>query len=171
MNQQPQSSSTQGSRLKLAFPGLRDAILGVVPMTLCFVVMETSYNEDRRMKLHYFSYQPFSVSALSNNNEIRICIQQQDVYTLPYNSYLLMDGKLSGVPTGLDIQLVNNWLAHCFTEIRYLLNLIEVDRLRMPGIMFTIKGNITAYCLIVHDKMFEYNPMTNDEYINRKQIV
>ncbi|XP_050546046.1 uncharacterized protein LOC126908179 [Daktulosphaira vitifoliae] len=106
-------------------------------------IMETPYNEDRIVKLDYFSYQPFSVSALSNNDEIRICIQQQDVYTLPCDSYLLIDGELSGVPAGSDVQLVNNWLAHCFTEIRYLLNSIEIDRSRMPGIMSTIKGYVT----------------------------
>lgn len=48
--------------------------------------------EESITKFEYHSYQPFSNTALSNNDEIRIAIQHQDLYSLPSESLLYMEG-------------------------------------------------------------------------------
>lgn len=101
--------------------------------------------EESITKFEYHSYQPFSNTALSNNDEIRIAIQHQDLYSLPSESLLYIEGQLLR-PTDVSvsqIKLINNWPAFLFDEIRYELNSVEVDKVRNPGITSTLKGYIS----------------------------
>ena len=69
----------------------------------------------------YQSHNPYASSKLNNNDEIRIPIQQQDIYTLPCESYLYIEGRVTkkdgtGVST---VPFINNPMAYLFDEIRY----------------------------------------------------
>lgn len=45
------------------------------------------------MKLEYRSYAPF-LNSFNNNDEIRISIQNQDLYILPSESFIYVEGRL-----------------------------------------------------------------------------
>ena len=47
-----------------------------------------------RLRL-YHMYSPFANTMFGYSDEIRIPIQQQDLYTLPYESFLYVEGKLT----------------------------------------------------------------------------
>ena len=69
---------------------------------------------------------------------------QQDVFTLPMESFPYVEGKLSK-KTGVsdtdevNVKLVNNAIAFLFEEIRYELADVEVDRTKNVGIASTLK--------------------------------
>lgn len=44
--------------------------------------------------IQYLSFLPYSSTAQSNNDEIRISIQNIDAYTLPCESYIFIEGKV-----------------------------------------------------------------------------
>ncbi|KYN17584.1 hypothetical protein ALC57_10127, partial [Trachymyrmex cornetzi] len=68
-------------------------------------------------------------------------IQQQDLYTLPYESFLYVEGNLTKnrVVKGANVALGNNCVAFMFDEIRYELNGVEIDRNRNVDITSTLK--------------------------------
>lgn len=94
------------------------------------------------MQLH--SYNPYTTSY-NNSDEIRIAIQQQDIYTLPHESFIYIEGtitKNSTADTELPI-MINNGLSFLFDEIRYELNGFEIDKCKNVGITSTLKGLIS----------------------------
>jgi len=50
--------------------------------------------DDRIVKIETHTYSPFANTTFGYSDEIRIPIQQQDLYTLPYESFLYVEGKL-----------------------------------------------------------------------------
>ncbi|KAL6254321.1 hypothetical protein P5V15_014370 [Pogonomyrmex californicus] len=96
--------------------------------------------DDRIVKIETHAYNPFG------SDEIRIPIQQQDLYTLPYESFLYIEGKLTKnrVVEGSDVVLGNNFVAFLFDEIRYKLDGVEIDRNRNVGITSTLKHYVTT---------------------------
>jgi len=44
--------------------------------------------DDRIVKIEIHTYNPFADTTFGYSNEIRIPIQQQDLYTLPHESFL-----------------------------------------------------------------------------------
>jgi len=98
------------------------------------------------IKMQYHSFLPYSNNAFSNNDEIRISIQNMDAYTLPCESYIYIEGKVNtpkemGAGIG-SFNFTNNGLAFLFSEMRYEINGIEIQKLKHPGISSTMKG----YC-------------------------
>ncbi|KAL6258149.1 hypothetical protein P5V15_010072 [Pogonomyrmex californicus] len=51
--------------------------------------------DDRIVKIETHTYNPFANTTFEYSDEIRIPIQQQDLYTLPYESFLYVEGKLT----------------------------------------------------------------------------
>lgn len=102
-------------------------------------------NDDSISNIQYHSYNPYTTSY-KNCDEIRIAIQQQDLYVWPHDSFLYIEGvikkKLSTGTT--DTFLVNNAAAHLFDEIRYELNNFEIDRSKNVGISSTMKGYVSS---------------------------
>lgn len=92
-------------------------------------------------KVEYHSYSPF-INSFDNNNEIRISVQHQDLYILPSNSYIYIEGSLTKNDKTVSgtAQLVNNVVPFLFEEIRYEMNGVEIDRCKGPGITTTIKN-------------------------------
>lgn len=90
----------------------------------------------------YHTHNPYASSKLNNNDEIRIPIQQQDVYTLPCESYLYIEGKVTKKDgtVGTTIPFINNPMAFLFDEIRYEISGVTVDSTKKVGISSTLKG-------------------------------
>ncbi|XP_073981146.1 uncharacterized protein [Rhodnius prolixus] len=93
------------------------------------------------IELH--SHHPYASSKLLPGDEIRISVQHQDLYTLPSQSLLYLEGKFlkeDGSAVPVSSKLTNNAFAFLFDEIRYELSGVEIDRVKNPGIACTLKG-------------------------------
>jgi len=103
------------------------------------------YEDDCKItQMQYHSFLPYSSTAVSYNDEIRISIQNMDAYTLPCESYLYIEGKLN-IPSDIEdvekeFNFTNNGLAFLFSEIRYEINGVEIQKLKSPGISSSLKG-------------------------------
>ncbi|XP_011859240.1 PREDICTED: uncharacterized protein LOC105556749 [Vollenhovia emeryi] len=102
--------------------------------------------DDHIVKIETHSYNPFANTTFGHSDEIRIPIQQQDLYTLPHESFLHIEGKLTTAERieGSDVIRGNNCVAFMFDKIRYELNGVEIDRARNVGITSTLKNYVTA---------------------------
>ena len=92
----------------------------------------------------FHEYEPVSTN-LNNNGEIRITIEQQDLFTLPSEAYLLVEGRLlkaDGTPyADTDVvALANNGIMHLFSQISYQLSNQEVETIYNPGQATTMIG-------------------------------
>ncbi|XP_075158047.1 uncharacterized protein LOC142231317 [Haematobia irritans] len=127
-------------------------------------VGEKPFSDESIIKKDYHSYMPY-VQSYKNNDEIRITIQNQDIYVLPTESYIYIEGLVTladgeRTPNG---RLRNNCVAHMFDEIRYEINGIEIDRTRHLGISSTIK-----YFLSLND--FDGNMLLNAGWNTKKDF-
>lgn len=95
-------------------------------------------------KFEYHSYSPF-LNSFNNNDEIRIAIQQQDLYVLPCESFLYIEGYIvkDDGTVSATANLANNSMAYLFEEIRYELNGVEIDRNKNVGHTSTLKNYIS----------------------------
>ena len=88
--------------------------------------------DERIVKYEMHTYNPYANTTLGYSDEIRIPIQQQDLYTLPFESFLYIEGKLVTSPTangGENVCVMgNNCAAFLFDEMRYELDGVEIDR-------------------------------------------
>ncbi|XP_029677190.1 uncharacterized protein LOC115243995 [Formica exsecta] len=101
--------------------------------------------DDRIVKIETHTYNPYAYTTLEYSDEIRIPIQYQDLYTLPCESFLYVEGKLMvlKVNEGEKVVLGNNCFAFMFDELRYELDGVEIDRNRNVGITSMIKNNVS----------------------------
>ena len=82
---------------------------------------------------------------LDNTGEIRITIEQQDLFTLPSEAYILVEGRLlkgNGTPydDGEAVTLVNNGIMYLFSQISYQLSNQDVETIFQPGQATTMLG-------------------------------
>ena len=88
-------------------------------------------------RFEFHEYEPIRTS-LNKEGEIRINIEQQDLFTLPSEAYLLVEGRLlkadgtSYADTGV-VALVNNGIMYLFSHISYYLSNQEVETIHDPG--------------------------------------
>ncbi|KYN13283.1 hypothetical protein ALC57_14532 [Trachymyrmex cornetzi] len=105
--------------------------------------------DDRIVKIETHTYNPYANTTFGYSDEIRIPIQHQDLYTLPCESFLYVEGKFSTTKRDGNTseeqppKLSNNCVAFMFDEIRYELDGVEIDRSRNVGITSTIKNFIS----------------------------
>ncbi|XP_025267665.1 uncharacterized protein LOC112639054 [Camponotus floridanus] len=121
--------------------------------------------DDRIVKIESHTYNPYANTTFGYSDEIRIPIQQQDLYTLPCESFLYVEGRLharnnpppassgeSGKSASASKEppvpstpawLANNCVAFMFEEIRYELDGVEIDHNRNVGITSTIKNYVS----------------------------
>ena len=101
--------------------------------------------DDRIVKFETHTYNPYANTTFKFSDEIRIPIQQQDLYTLPCESYIYVEGRLTveKATNATRSKLANNCVAFMFEEIRYELDGVEIDRNRNIGITSTIKNFIS----------------------------
>ncbi|XP_008180372.1 uncharacterized protein LOC103308559 [Acyrthosiphon pisum] len=110
-----------------------------------YLDVTAEYVDDCKItQMAYHSFTPYSNMSLSNNDEIRISILNMDAYTLPCESYIYIEGKVNK-PTEAataEVRFSNNGLAFLFSEMRYEINGIEIQKLKTPGVSSCLK----AYC-------------------------
>lgn len=101
--------------------------------------------DDSIVDCQLHTYQSFSSSKFEHNDEMRIPIQELDAYTLPSESFLYIEGKLTKADgtVGNTLFFVNNAIAHLFREIRYELNGVVIDSVRNVGLTSTMKGYLS----------------------------
>ncbi|XP_077258543.1 uncharacterized protein LOC143895363 [Temnothorax americanus] len=103
--------------------------------------------DDRIVKIETHTYNPYANTTFEYSDEIRIPIQQQDLYTLPCESFLYVEGTLTvtrAAGQADNVVLGTNCVAFMFDEIRYELDGIEIDRCRNVGITSTLKNYVTV---------------------------
>lgn len=92
--------------------------------------------------IQYHTYNPYTPS-FNYNDEIRISIQQQDLYVLPNESYLFIEGETKRKNANDTTELPNLarfFAAFIFEDIRYEINGFEIDRCKNVGITGCMKG-------------------------------
>ena len=83
--------------------------------------------EETIIKGEFHTYCP-RANNFNLNDEIRIPIKNQDIYTVPAASYIYVEGKFKEDEDGTGTcELTNNSYAFLFDQIRYELNGVEVD--------------------------------------------
>lgn len=94
------------------------------------------------------SYKPY-VTSFNRNDEIRIPINQQDLYVLPSASTLYLEGVVNvfkretepkKISQASSVQFTNNPLLFFFQDIRYELNGVEIDKIKNAGLTTTMKS-------------------------------
>lgn len=102
--------------------------------------------DDSISRYEYHSFTPYSSTNFNLSDEIRITINQQDIFTLPCESELYFEGKvLNQAGNALtNIELVSNAFAFLLDDIRYELASIEVDSTKNVGITSTIKNYLSC---------------------------
>ncbi|XP_025191837.1 uncharacterized protein LOC112592074 [Melanaphis sacchari] len=130
-----------------------------------YLDVSAGYVDDCRItQIDYHSFLPYSTSALSNNDEVRIALHNTESYTLPCESYIYIEGTITK-PAEItdDIRFINNGLAFLFSEMKYELNGIQIQKLANPGITTTLKG----YCSYnKSDIVSRYNAAWDDDIKN-----
>ncbi|XP_024875593.1 uncharacterized protein LOC112456996 [Temnothorax curvispinosus] len=103
--------------------------------------------DDRIVKIETHTYNPYTNTTFEYSDEIRIPTQQQDLYTLPCESFLYVEGTLTvtrAAGQADNVVLGNNCVAFMFDEIRYELDGVEIDHCRNVGITSTLKNYVTV---------------------------
>ncbi|XP_043262524.1 uncharacterized protein LOC122403218 [Colletes gigas] len=102
--------------------------------------------DDSIVKMETHTYNPYANTTFGHSDEIRIPIQQQDLCTLPSESFLYVEGRFTVRKPNKELEayLGNNCVAFMFDEIRYELNGVEIDRNRNVGITSTIKTFVSS---------------------------
>ena len=95
-------------------------------------------------RFEFHEYEPVSTN-INTPGEIRINIEQQDLFTLPSEAYLLVEGRLlkadgTSYADADVITLVNNGILHLFSQISYQLSNQEVETIYSPGQATTMIG-------------------------------
>lgn len=95
------------------------------------------------------SYNPYN-NSFKENDEIRIPIQQQDLYVLPSGSSIYIEGYVNvstrdaaGKLIKKDVDFINNPISYLFQDIRYEINGVEIDRIKNVGITTTLKSYVS----------------------------
>src|SRR5688572_27458831 len=106
----------------------------------------TSFDEGiEKYEWHY--YEPVSGANLNSAGEIRINIEQQELFCHPAESYLLIEGRLvkgDGMNTAYGdtdvVAITNNGLMHLFSQIGYSLSNQDMETIYHPGQATTMLG-------------------------------
>lgn len=108
-------------------------------------VLEKPESDESIIKKDYHTYTPY-LQSFNNNDEIRISIQNQDLYLLPNESYIYVEGTILNKDDSFIaniFKMKSNIIPYLFDEIRYEINGIEIDRTRYLGISNTIKNYVS----------------------------
>ncbi|XP_065650786.1 uncharacterized protein LOC136078897 [Hydra vulgaris] len=104
---------------------------------LNFTEMPIVDNGIQRFEFH--EYEPEARKNLNSAGEIRINIEQQDLFTLPSEAYLLFEGQLVKLADGTayantdTVTLTNNGIMHLFSQISYQLSNQDIETIYNPG--------------------------------------
>lgn len=107
--------------------------------TQIFDLYRKPQNDDSIVRLESRTYLPF-VKSFQNNDTIEITINRKDIWTLMYDAEIVIRGSLKVTSETGSVGFVNNAGAFFFDYIAYELNGVEVDNVKDPGIVSTIRG-------------------------------
>lgn len=119
-------------------------------MADCLNVRQPLMYDDSITRKQIHTYSPYN-STFRYNDEVRITIQQQDLYVLPHESYIYVELTVKrknnvGDPEQ-EPEFIANYATFLFEQIRYEINGFEVDVCRNPGITVLLKGLSTFSAL------------------------
>jgi len=106
-------------------------------------VHEPIHFSEATAHVEFHAHRPCASSSFGNSDEIRIAVQNQDLYVLPSYSSLHITGRLTkadGTSVVAKSELVNNGIYFPFEEMRYELNGVEIDRCKNVGLTSVMKG-------------------------------
>ena len=94
--------------------------------------------------IHY-PYNPIVGTDLNKPGEIKIIIEQQDLFTHPSESYIMFEGELlkadgTRYADADVVTLTNNGIMHLFSQISYHLSNQEIETIYNPGQTTTMLG-------------------------------
>jgi hypothetical protein len=101
--------------------------------------------DDLVSKYKYIIHPPLASTTYSSNDEIHFRVENQNDFWHPSESFVMVEGNLAlkpadGRTAAKACIFVENAILHLFSECRYLLNGVEVDKTRNLGISSTLKG-------------------------------
>ena len=90
-------------------------------------------------------YEPVAGTSLNSPGDIRLCIETQDMFTHPSESFLIIEGRLiknnnNNYGANDLISLTNNAMMHLFINIRYELSGQEIENIMHPDQATTMLG-------------------------------
>ncbi|XP_065643124.1 uncharacterized protein LOC136074711 [Hydra vulgaris] len=108
-----------------------------------FTEMPSRDNGIGRYEEH--EYEPINDTNLNSPGDIRIDIEQQELFTLPSKAYLLFEGQLvkadgTAYANADAVALTNNGLMHLFSRITYQLSNQEIEAVYYPSQATTMLG-------------------------------
>ena len=82
---------------------------------------------------------------------------------MPSKSYILIEGSINKNPAGSDVDFIaENGMLHAFSDCKYLLNGVEIDRTRNLGCATTLKG----FCSLTPDDTLALQNAGRSEFPN-----
>ncbi|KAJ8916444.1 hypothetical protein NQ315_014657 [Exocentrus adspersus] len=103
-----------------------------------FDIFRTPRMDESIEKVEWRTYYPY-VKSFRNNDTIEITINQSDVFEAMYDGLLLISGKVKKNGGGT-VSFVNNAGAFMFSAISYEVNVKEIESVRDPGLVSTVRG-------------------------------
>jgi hypothetical protein len=94
----------------------------------------------------YHLYKPQALQDINSKGQaIQFIINQEDLYTVPSQSYIQFTGRLvknndNAFNRDDEVALINNAIMYLFSDIKYEINDIEVEKITNPGQTTTILG-------------------------------
>ncbi|XP_065172195.1 uncharacterized protein [Atheta coriaria] len=137
-------------------------------------ILEKVSTDDTITKEQYHTYQP-RTNNFKKNDEIRILIQQQDQYTKPCESYILIEGEVilpkaeQGQPKP-EVNLTRNAFSYLFQEARYEINGVEIDRNQDVGTTTTIKNFLSCKSNNHNNILFGWQESGNLSLFNKEKL-
>lgn len=107
-----------------------------------FDLYKTPLSDSSISHIDTHTYLPY-IKSFKNNDIIEITINRNDVWLLMCDAALSINGKLSKTSGDGTVKFVNNAGAFFFDSISYLLNGIEMEHVRDPGITSLIRGYLS----------------------------
>lgn len=104
-----------------------------------FNIYQKPQTDETIRKVENRTYYPY-VKSFNNNDIITITINQSDSWFLMSDAAIVIEGKLRKTEGTGTVQLSRNGGAFLFDSIAYELNGQEVENVREPGIVSTIRG-------------------------------
>jgi len=108
-------------------------------------ITETPIVDESIERYEFHEYEPVTGTTLNSAGEIRINIEQQDLFTQPSEAYLLFEGRLTkaddtAYANADAIALTNNGLMYLFSQISYQLSNQDIETVFHPGQATTMLG-------------------------------
>lgn len=109
-----------------------------LPLTNILQIHKKPRFENEIIKYEFRTFLPNNPNALGHSDIVEITMQHQDALTATFDSRLYMEGSVTE-PANEAIKLVQNAFLHLFKDITFQLNQEDIETVRTPGILTTLK--------------------------------